>query len=165
MPVAIIPDRQSHQLTSDAPVWIGAHNVAETKNTSKYVGHNYTTPDLVAKVTGKAKYAEDYRADGMLFAKLLLSPMPHARVTRIDAILDAPAHMQWAALDIADPETPVGSRGVGECPVGAGFSAVVNAISDAIGDEIFRRAPVTLDMILTALEAGRPTHEPLTANV
>src|SRR5204863_8502055 len=52
---------------------------------SKLVGQNYTTPDLVAKVTGKAKYAEDYRADGMLFAKLLLSPMPHARVTRIDA--------------------------------------------------------------------------------
>ena len=51
----------------------------------KLVGHNYTTPDLVAKVTGKAKYAEDFRADGMLFCKLLLSPMPHARVTRIDA--------------------------------------------------------------------------------
>ena len=48
----------------------------------KLVGQNYTTPDLVAKVTGKAKYAEDYRAEGMLFAKLLLSPMPHARVTR-----------------------------------------------------------------------------------
>src|SRR5256885_16915629 len=48
------------------------------------VGHNYTTPDLIAKVTGKAKYAEDYRAEGMLFAKLLLSPMPHARVTRLD---------------------------------------------------------------------------------
>ena len=48
------------------------------------VGQNYTTPDLVAKVTGRAKYAEDYRADGMLFAKLLLSPMPHARVRRID---------------------------------------------------------------------------------
>jgi CO/xanthine dehydrogenase Mo-binding subunit len=46
----------------------------------KLVGQNYTTPDLVAKVTGRAKYAEDYRADGMLFAKLLLSPMPHARV-------------------------------------------------------------------------------------
>ena len=46
------------------------------------IGRNYTTPDLVAKVTGRAKYAEDYRADGMLFAKLLLSPMPHARVRR-----------------------------------------------------------------------------------
>ena len=53
-------------------------------NTNKLVGHNYTTPDLVAKVTGKAKYAEDYRVEGMLFAKLLLSPMPHARVVRID---------------------------------------------------------------------------------
>src|SRR4029453_2031573 len=51
--------------------------------THKLVGQNYTTPDLVAKVTGKAKYAEDFRADGMLFAKMLLSPMPHARVVRI----------------------------------------------------------------------------------
>ena len=51
----------------------------------KLVGQNYTPPDLVAKVTGRAKYAEDYRAEGMLFCKLLLSPMPHARVTRIDA--------------------------------------------------------------------------------
>src|SRR5438094_3140177 len=50
----------------------------------KLIGQNYTTPDLVAKVTGRAKYAEDYRADGMLFAKLLLSPMPHARVRHID---------------------------------------------------------------------------------
>ena len=51
----------------------------------KLLGHNYTTPDLVAKVTGRAKYAEDYRADGMLFCKLLLSPMPHCRVRGIDA--------------------------------------------------------------------------------
>ena len=51
----------------------------------KLVGQNYTPPDLVAKVTGRAKYAEDYRADGMLFAKLLLSPMPHCRVKSVDA--------------------------------------------------------------------------------
>ena len=54
-------------------------------NNYKYIGKNYTTPDLVAKVTGKAKYAEDYRAEGMLFIKLLLSPMPHARVVNVDA--------------------------------------------------------------------------------
>ena len=52
---------------------------------SKLVGQDYPTSDLVAKVTGQAKYAEDFRADGMLFVKLLLSRMPHARVTRIDA--------------------------------------------------------------------------------
>src|ERR687888_2685286 len=51
---------------------------------TKLIGQNYTTPDLVAKVTGKARYAEDWRADGMLFCKLLTSPMPHARVRRLD---------------------------------------------------------------------------------
>src|SRR5574342_246326 len=51
---------------------------------NKLVGQNYETPDLRAKVTGRAKYAEDFRAEGMLFAKLLLSPMPHARVKSID---------------------------------------------------------------------------------
>src|SRR5689334_9228878 len=52
--------------------------------THKLIGKNYVTPDLVAKVTGKSKYAEDYRAEGMLFCKLLLSPVPHGRVTRLD---------------------------------------------------------------------------------
>ena len=49
----------------------------------KLIGKNYQTPDLYAKVTGQAKYAEDFRAEGMLFCKLLLSPMPHARVKRV----------------------------------------------------------------------------------
>src|SRR3984893_4746624 len=58
----------------------------------KLIGKNYQTPDLYAKVTGQAKYAEDFRAAGMLFCKLLLSPMPHARVKRIhsDAALAMP---------------------------------------------------------------------------
>src|SRR5208282_3201929 len=51
----------------------------------KLIGKNYTTPDLLAKVTGRSKYAEDYRAEGMLFCKLALSPMPHAKVRSIDA--------------------------------------------------------------------------------
>jgi xanthine dehydrogenase molybdenum-binding subunit len=49
------------------------------------LGKNFTPPDIHAKVTGKAKYAEDFRVDGMVFCKLLTSPMPHARVTSIDA--------------------------------------------------------------------------------
>src|SRR6266851_368854 len=50
----------------------------------KLIGKDYTTPDLYAKVTGKAKYAEDFRAEGMLFCKLLLSPVPHGRVKHLD---------------------------------------------------------------------------------
>ena len=51
----------------------------------KLIGQNYTTTDLRSKVTGRAKYAEDFRAEGMVFMKLLLSPMPHARVRSVDA--------------------------------------------------------------------------------
>src|SRR5271167_3847993 len=50
----------------------------------KLIGKDYQTPDLYAKVTGQAKYAEDYHAEGMLFCKLLLSPLPHARVKHLD---------------------------------------------------------------------------------
>lgn len=49
------------------------------------LGKNFTPPDIHAKVTGKAKYSEDFRVEGMVFCKLLTSPMPHARVTNIDA--------------------------------------------------------------------------------
>jgi CO/xanthine dehydrogenase Mo-binding subunit len=58
--------------------------VAETPK-YKLIGQPYELPDLVAKVTGRAKYSEDFRAEGMLFAKLLLSPVPHARIRRVDA--------------------------------------------------------------------------------
>ena len=80
-------------------------------------------------------------------------------------ILDVPSSMQAAALDMPDPETPVGARGVGEPPVGAGYGAVLNAIADAVGEDVFRRAPVTADIILMSLEYGRRMHEPLQAHV
>src|SRR5579872_5577769 len=80
-------------------------------------------------------------------------------------ILDVPVNMQWNALDIPDPETPVGARGIGEPPVGGACASVLNAISDALGDEIFQRAPVNLDTILTSLGAGRPMQHPLMAHI
>jgi CO/xanthine dehydrogenase Mo-binding subunit len=80
-------------------------------------------------------------------------------------ILDVPATLQTAALDLPDPETPVGARGVGEPPVGAGYGAVLNAIADAIGVDAFRRAPVTPDIVLMSLEHGRRMHEPLRAHL
>jgi CO/xanthine dehydrogenase Mo-binding subunit len=48
------------------------------------LGKNFVPPDIHGKVTGKAKYAEDFRAEGMAFCRLLLSPMPHARVRNVD---------------------------------------------------------------------------------
>src|SRR6187200_1573539 len=87
----------------------------------KLLGHNYTTPDLVAKVTGKAKYAEDYRADGMVFIKLMPSPRPHARVLSIDAsaALAMPGvHGILTAKDLPAPPPPPGPP-----PAGAATAA------------------------------------------
>jgi CO/xanthine dehydrogenase Mo-binding subunit len=81
-------------------------------------------------------------------------------------ILDAPLALEGTAVDIPDPETPTGVRGVGEPPVGAAYGAIMNAIADAIGDEIFRKSPVSPDIILEALEnGGKRTHDPLTAHI
>ena len=80
-------------------------------------------------------------------------------------ILDAPQKMTWAALDMPDPETPVGARGIGEPPVAAGCCAVLNAIADAVGDDVFKRAPVLVGPLLAALDAGHAVQEPLTAHI
>ena len=40
-----------------------------------------------------------------------------------------------------------------------------SSISDALGDEIFQRAPVNADTILTSVEAGRPLQHPLVAHI
>ena len=80
----------------------------------KLVGENYSTPELVAKVTGRAKYAEDYRAEGMLFARLLLSPMPHARIKSIDtsAALAMPGVKAiLTADDVPGPKDQINDNG------------------------------------------------------
>ena len=47
------------------------------------LGKDFVPPDLRGKITGQAKYAEDYRAEGLVFCRLITSPVPHARVTNI----------------------------------------------------------------------------------
>jgi len=51
---------------------------------STHIGFDFTPPDVPGKVTGEIKYAEDYKAEGMVFARLLTSPLPSGRVTNID---------------------------------------------------------------------------------
>ena len=53
-------------------------------NEYKLIGKDFTVPDIEAKVTGRAKYAEDFRADNMAFCKTLTSPIPHAKIRSID---------------------------------------------------------------------------------
>jgi CO/xanthine dehydrogenase Mo-binding subunit len=76
----------------------------------RLIGKDFAPPDLLAKVTGRAKYSEDFRVDGMLYGKLLTCPLPHARVTSIDAS-KALAMPGVAAVLTADevPQEPGGN--------------------------------------------------------
>jgi len=78
--------------------------------------------------------------------------------------LDVPPVMEVAALDKPDPDNPMGIKGAGEPPMGAAASALLCAISDALGGHYFNRTPVVTDMIINAA-AGRPqSHKPLAVN-
>ena len=146
-------------------------------NTNKLVGHNYTTPDLLAKVTGKAKYAEDYRVEGMLFAKLLLSPMPHAKVVRIDtraamalpgvkAILtvdDLPPVVEGANLGEGIIASTLSERGLTNEPLYVGDPVLaVAAVDEATAAEAIEKIQVEFEPLpfvvdpIASLRPGGP---------
>jgi xanthine dehydrogenase molybdenum-binding subunit len=75
--------------------------------------------------------------------------------------LDVPSHMQTLAVDIQDPQNPVGSKGIGEPVQGCATAAVVAAIADALGGHYFNRVPVLPDMVVNAAAGREPSHKPL----
>ena len=107
--------------------------------TYKHIGKDFTPPDVIAKVTGKAKYAEDFHPDGMVFARVYTSPMAHGRVTNIDT----------SALD--DMEGIVGILTADDVPeVEPPNAAILTNTPAFIGDPILAVAAVDE---LTAEEA------------
>lgn len=75
--------------------------------------------------------------------------------------LDVPSEMQWGAVNKADPESPMGTRGMGEPVMGCAASALVCAISDALGGHYFNRTPIVADMIINAAAGRAQSHKTL----
>ena len=50
----------------------------------KVIGKSLPRKDAVAKATGTARYAADYYFPGMIYAKTLRTPVPRARIKKID---------------------------------------------------------------------------------
>ena len=95
---------------------------------------------------------------GVSFAKRFYTARP-------PGILDGPLEMKWGAVGIPDPQTPVGAKGIGEPPVGAGAAAITSAIADALGGQCLCRTPLTADMILAAVEGREQPYGPLETHV
>ena len=118
----------------------------------KLFGTNYSPPDLVAKMTGKAKYAEDFRAEGMLMAKLLMSPMPHARVRSIDT--SAAERMEGVEAIITADDLPETDN-----LIGSDRALTMEPMYQ--GEPILAVAAVDEQTAANAIEAIKVDYEPL----
>src|SRR6476661_3441855 len=116
---------------------------------NKSVGENYSTPDLVAKVTGRSKYAEDFRVDGMLFCKLLTSPMPHARVTRLDT--SAALAMPGVKAILTADEMPGAATGA---TLGENVQATAQAERGLTNEPLYQGEPVLAVAAIDELTAS-----------
>jgi 4-hydroxybenzoyl-CoA reductase alpha subunit len=83
--------------------------VAETPKTDlDVIGRSHLKVDAAAKVTGQTVFADDLVLPRMLFAKLLRSPHPHARILRVDVSKAAALPGVHATLVGAELPIPFG---------------------------------------------------------
>jgi len=116
----------------------------------KLIGRNFTPPDVVAKVTGQAKYAEDFRADGMVFCRFFPSPFPHARVKKIDASEALKMEGVLGILteeDVRNPPAPA--------------ATILTNEPRYIGEPVFALAAVDETTVQNAMEKVKIEWEPL----
>jgi CO/xanthine dehydrogenase Mo-binding subunit len=78
--------------------------------------------------------------------------------------LDVAQTFTTDAVDMPDPQSPFGPKGIGEPVMGGGASALLCAICDALGGHYFNRVPVTRDQIVNALAKRPQSHKPLQVN-
>ncbi|MEX0618186.1 MAG: xanthine dehydrogenase family protein molybdopterin-binding subunit [Pseudohongiellaceae bacterium] len=133
--------------------------------TTMHIGKDFTPPDVEGKVTGDAKYVEDFVREGMVFARLLTSPLPSGRVRSIDASealrMDGVLGI-ITADDVPSVEAPSDPMLAAEniTYVGQPILAIA-AISDEIAENAlgrirvqFERRPFVTDPLVSLTEGG-----------
>ena len=133
--------------------------------TFMHLGKDFTPPDVEGKVTGDAKYVEDFQPEGLVYARLLTSPLPSGSIRsidvsaalRMDGVLGvitaddlppstAPANPMLASSDISYVGQPI-------LAVAAISDAIAENALDAVHVEYEYRAFVT-DPLESLTEGG-----------
>jgi CO/xanthine dehydrogenase Mo-binding subunit len=104
--------------------------------------------DGLEKVTGRARYVGDYQLPGMLVARVLRSPLPHARIRRLDV---EPARRVPGVLAVITPEDFVDHGSVG-WPVKDAFILAYQKVR-YVGDAIAAVAAETRQAAEAGLQA------------
>lgn len=143
----------------------------------KHIGKSIIRPDAEDKVSGAAKFTDDYHFPGMLHGRVLRAGVPHAILKRIDVAKARELEGVVAVLTAADipgenahgvviPDWPV-LVGVGEkaryvgdalAIVAAESRQIASRALDLIGTE-FRELPVVSDPVFAKSEDAPLVHE------
>ncbi len=133
--------------------------------TYMHIGKDFTPPDVEGKVTGSARYAEDFKKDGMVFARLLTSPLPAGRIVSIDysEALAMPGVVGILTTeDLPQPAAPANPSLASDIITYIGQPILaVAAESEEIAENaidkirlVFERRPFVIDPLDTLVEGG-----------
>src|SRR5207237_9452520 len=122
----------------------------------RVVGKRHRKVDATAKVTGATRFADDLFLPRMLYAKLLRSPHPHARITAIDTSTARALPGVKAVLTGRDLPIPFGIL-----PVSQDEHALAIDKVRFVGDPVAGVAAVSEEIATAALELIDVTYEPL----
>ena len=124
----------------------------------RVVGKALRKVDAVAKVTGATKFADDLALPRMLYARLLRSPHPHARILGVDPSKALKLEGVKAVLTGKDFPIPFGIL-----PVSQDEHALCPDTVRFIGDPVAAVAATTEEIATAALDLIEVRYEPLRA--
>ncbi|HWP38589.1 MAG TPA: molybdopterin cofactor-binding domain-containing protein [Gemmatimonadales bacterium] len=113
----------------------------------RVVGRAHRRVDAAAKVTGATRFADDLVLPRMLYARLLRSPHPHARIVRVDTSRAAALRGVKAVLTGRDLPTPFGIL-----PVSQDEHALAVDKVRYVGDPVAAVAATSEDIATAALD-------------
>jgi 4-hydroxybenzoyl-CoA reductase alpha subunit len=139
------------------------------------IGHAVPLVDARGKVSGEAIYTDDLKLPGMLVGKILRSPIPHARIVRIDTtralalpgvraiVTGAESDARFGVLPISEDETALAIdrvRYIGDCVAGVAAEDEETALAALrLIDVEYAELPA----ILSIEDGMKPTAHPIHA--
>lgn len=122
------------------------------------VGKNVIRADARAKVQGKDEYCVDIKLPGMLHAKVLGSPHPHARILRMDTSeAEKAPGVRCAVTEKDAPKRLTGSGIIKDMPI------LARGVVRYVGEPVAAVAATTLEAAEEALELIQVEYEELPA--
>ncbi|HUX88010.1 MAG TPA: xanthine dehydrogenase family protein molybdopterin-binding subunit, partial [Chloroflexota bacterium] len=126
--------------------------------TDTVVGTSIRRVDGYEKITGQAKYAGDIQLPGMLHARLIVSPYPHARIVKIDKSVaeQIPGVIVLTAADLPiarpDPSRQGEPLAVDEAVFNGHPVAAVLAPTEALAEDAVALVEVTYEQLPTVID-------------